>query len=61
MIRKNITSKLVNKIAYGEDRTHARPHVKRRNNTKGTENVTLHDIGNILLVNLRRQNLKSGG
>ena len=31
------------------------------NNTKRTENVTLDDIGDILLVNLPRQNLKSGG
>ena len=31
------------------------------NNTKRTENVTLDDIGNILLVNLPRQNLTSGG
>ena len=31
------------------------------NNTKRTDNVTLNDIGNILLVNLPRQNLKSGG
>ena len=31
------------------------------NNTKRTENVTLHDIGNVILVNLPRQNLKSGG
>ena len=31
------------------------------NTTKRTENVTLDDIGNILLVNLPRQNLKSGG
>ena len=31
------------------------------NNTKKrTENLTLNDIGNILLVNLLRQNLKSG-
>ena len=29
-------------------------------NTKRTENVTLNDIGNTLLVNLPRQNLKSG-
>ena len=31
------------------------------NNTKRTENVTLDDIGDILLVNLPRQDLKSGG
>ena len=31
------------------------------NNTKRTENVTLDDTGNVLLVNLPRQNLKSGG
>ena len=31
------------------------------NNTKRTENVTLDNFGSILLVNLPRQNLKSGG
>ena len=31
------------------------------NNTKRAENVTLDDTGNILLVNLLRQNLNSGG
>ena len=31
------------------------------NKTKITENITLDDIGNILLVNLPGQNLKSGG
>ena len=30
------------------------------NKTKRTENITLDDIGNILLVNLPGQNLKSG-
>ena len=31
------------------------------NNSKRTINVTLDDIGNLLLVNLPRQNFKSGG
>ena len=31
------------------------------NKTKRIENITLDDIGNILLINLRGQNLKSGG
>ena len=34
---------------------------KKKKKKKTTENITLHDIGNILLVNLSRQNLKSGG
>ena len=32
------------------------------NNTKKKlDNITLHNIGNMLLVNLSTQNLKSGG